>query len=34
VFGAEEQVSVYTRPHASASHPLSYWQGTPAELGP
>jgi hypothetical protein len=32
VFGAEEQVSVYTRTGASASHPLSYWQGTPAEL--
>jgi hypothetical protein len=32
VFGAEEQVSVYTRTRASASHPLSYWHGTPAEL--
>jgi hypothetical protein len=32
VFGAEEEVSVYTRTRASTSHPLSYWQGTPAEL--
>jgi hypothetical protein len=32
VFGAEEQVSVCTRTPASASHPLSEWQGTPAEL--
>jgi hypothetical protein len=33
VFGAEEQASVYTRTRASTSHPQSYWQGTPAELG-
>jgi hypothetical protein len=33
VFGAEEQVSVYARIRASTSHPLSDWQGTPAELG-
>jgi hypothetical protein len=32
VFGAEGQVSVDTRTHASASPPLSYWQGMPAEL--
>jgi hypothetical protein len=32
VFGTEEQVSVYTRTRASASHALSYCQGTPAEL--
>jgi hypothetical protein len=32
VFGAEEQVSVYTRPGGSALHPLSYWHVTPAEL--
>jgi hypothetical protein len=32
VFGAEEQVSVYSRTCAPASRPLSYWQGTPAQL--
>jgi hypothetical protein len=32
VFGAEGQVSVYTRTRTSSSPPLSYWQGTPAEL--
>jgi hypothetical protein len=32
VFGAEEQVSVYTRTCASISHTLSYWQRTSAEL--
>jgi hypothetical protein len=32
VFGADEQVSVYTRTRALGFHPLGYWQNTPAEL--